>query len=214
MTRYKFFLSVEFIILCLIIPGIIIFGRFAPFMFAFLWGATLYALIIIRLYHFDGWRDIWRAETVTWDNLKPILGRWVLASLGMLVFCAFYDPERLFYIPKERPEIIPAIIFLYPLISALPQELIFCTFFFRRYRPFFGSGHWIVIASAVIFAYVHVLYINPVAPVLSLAGGVIFALTYLRHKSLALVTIEHGLYGNSLFLIGLGHYFYSGGVGG
>jgi len=213
MTRFKAILSLEFIILCLVIPGIIIFGRFAPYMFAFLWGATLYALIITRLYYFQGWKEIWRVEAVTWGNMKPILIRWILASIAMLIFAVFYDPERLFYIPKERPEIIPAILFLYPVISALPQEFIFCTFFFKRYEPFFGSGKWMIAASAMIFAYVHILYINPVAPILSLAGGILFALTYQKHKSLALVTIEHGLYGNALFLIGLGHYFYSGGVG-
>ena len=40
----------------------------------------------------------------------------------------------------------------------------------------------------------------------------IFASTYSKTKSLALVTIEHGLYGISLFLIGLGWYFYGGAV--
>ncbi len=69
-----------------------------------------------------------------------------------------------------------------------------------------------MIASAVMFAYAHLLYINPVAPTLSLLGGLIFASTYLKTKSLALVTIEHGLYGNVLFLIGLGYYFYGGNV--
>lgn len=69
-----------------------------------------------------------------------------------------------------------------------------------------------VAASAVTFAYAHCLYLNPIAPTLSLLGGVIFALTYLRTKSLATVTIEHGLYGDFLFFIGLGMYFYGGNV--
>lgn len=69
-----------------------------------------------------------------------------------------------------------------------------------------------IIASAITFAYVHMLYINPIAPILSFVGGIIFAQTYYKHRSLALVTIEHGLYGNFLFLLGLGWYFYSGSV--
>lgn len=108
---------------------------------------------------------------------------------------------------------IPFLMVLYPLISALPQEFIFCSFFFRRYEPFFGKAKLMIIASAIIFAYAHVLYINPIAPTLSFIGGLIFAYDYAKHKSLALVTIEHGLYGNALFLIGLGWYFYSGSVG-
>ena len=43
-------------------------------------------------------------------------------------------------------------------------------------------------------------------------AGLIFASTYAKSKSLALVTIEHGLYGNFLFFIGLGWYFYGGAI--
>lgn len=155
---------------------------------------------------------MWNWEAVTKDELKPIILRWVLASIGMIGFLYLYDPDRLFYIPLERPHIIPFLLLAYPVVSALPQEIIFCSFFFKRYEHYFGTGRKMVIASAIIFAYAHVLYINPVAPTLSLIAGLIFAYTYLKTKSLALVTIEHGLYGNSLFVIGLGWYFYSGSV--
>jgi len=214
MFKSKQFLVLEFILLCLAVPGYIILTRSAPFMFTFLWGATLYCLIIYRLFYYAGWKELWRFDAVTWENMKPILLRWVLAVMGMIGFLYFYNPAELFSLIKERPEIIPTIMLMYPILSALPQEFIFCSYFFRRYKPFFGDGKWIVLASTVIFAYVHILYINPVAPVLSFAGGLIFALTYVKHKSLALVTIEHALYGNALFLIGLGAYFYRGNVPG
>ncbi|MGQ0527507.1 MAG: hypothetical protein ACT4OY_05690 [Alphaproteobacteria bacterium] len=55
-------------------------------------------------------------------------------------------------------------------------------------------------ASAIVFAYAHVLFVNPVAPVFSFPGDLIFARTFAKHRSLALVTIGHGLYGNLLFL--------------
>jgi hypothetical protein len=64
----------------------------------------------------------------------------------------------------------------------------------------------------VTFAYVHVLFINWVAPPLSLIAGYIFATTYARTRSLSLVTFEHGLYGNSIFLIGLGWFFWGGSI--
>jgi membrane protease YdiL (CAAX protease family) len=208
----RFILIVEFLLLCIAVPGYIIFFRHAPYMFAFLWGAALYGFIVYRIFYFQGWRDLWRWETVTWENMKPILWRWGFAVFGMMVFLYFYNPEGMFSLAKNKPDILLYLLFLYPVLSALPQELIFCSFFFRRYKPFFGEGKGMVFASALVFAYAHVLYINPVAPVLSFAGGIIFALTYLKHKSLSLVTIEHALYGNALFLIGLGQYFYSGGV--
>jgi membrane protease YdiL (CAAX protease family) len=101
---------------------------------------------------------------------------------------------------------------LYPVLSALPQEFIFCTFFFWRYADFFKSERAMILASAVVFAYAHVLFINWVAPVLGFIAGLIFARTYAQSRSLALVTIEHGLYGNAVFLIGLGWYFFHGAV--
>lgn len=205
-------LIAEFILLIVIVPGIIMVNKWAIHMFNFLWAATVYGYLVMRLLYHDQLKEIWKWRAVTRDNLKPILVRWFFASIGMLIFIYFYDPNRVFGLFYYNPEIIPLLLFLYPVLSALPQEFLFCSFFFERYRDFFGDGQKMVIASAVMFAYAHCLYINPVAPTLSLIGGFIFASTYLKSKSLALVTIEHGLYGNSLFLVGLGYYFYGGSV--
>lgn len=202
----------ELLILCIIIPGIIIGMRLAPFMFAFLWGATGYCWLILRTRYKDVLCDVWQWRAVNFKNLKPILFRWIFASIGMWIFMLWYDPGRLFNVWQQRPEIIPVLMVSYPLISALPQEFVFCGFFFARYKPLFGNVRLMIFMSALTFAYAHCLYINPVAPPLSFLGGLIFASTYAKTKSLALVTIEHGLYGNSLFLIGLGWYFYSGAV--
>lgn len=206
------YLLTEFLILCIAVPGYIIVTKSAPFLFVFLWGAVLYGYFILKTSHHETIMHIWKWKAVNWGNLKPILIRWVLASIGMLGFIYFYDPSHMLFITRERPEILPYLLTLYPLLSALPQEFIFCSFFFCRYIRFFGRGKWMVAASTLVFAYAHVLYINPIAPTLSLLGGYIFATTYLKTKSLALVTIEHGLYGNALFVTGLGWYFYSGAV--
>jgi membrane protease YdiL (CAAX protease family) len=181
-------------------------------MFLFLWSAAIYCWAVLRFQHHEHLKGLWKWDAVTWENMKPILTRWVFASIGMLAFIYFYDPERVFFLVKERPQIIPFLLLMYPLLSALPQEFIFCSFFFERYKAFFKTQTVMIIASAVVFAYAHVLFINIVAPSLSLIAGVIFAMTYAKTKSLALVTIEHGLYGNVLFLVGLGWYFYGGAV--
>jgi membrane protease YdiL (CAAX protease family) len=138
--------------------------------------------------------------------------RWLLASAGIIAFTALYDPARLFGLFYNAPDIIPRILVLYPILSALPQELIFCSFFFFRYADFFHKPGMMVLASALVFAYAHMLFINPIAPTLGFIAGLIFADTYQKTKSLALVTIEHGLYGNVLFLSGLGWYFYHGAI--
>ncbi|MBI1327847.1 MAG: CPBP family intramembrane metalloprotease [Alphaproteobacteria bacterium] len=204
-------LVIEFTLLCVALPGYIIATRSAAYMFFFLWLATLYCFFIYRYTHFESWHKLWGWGAVTWQNLKPILLRFAAVCVFLVAFTYFYDPERFFFLAKEKPEIIPRIFLLYPLLSALPQEFIFCTFFFARYAVFF-KGWGLILASALTFAYAHVLFINPIAPTFSFAAGVIFALTYMKHKSLALVTIEHGLYGNALFLTGLGWYFHGGDV--
>ena len=206
------FLLIEFILLCICLPTFIIVYRQAPFMFAYLWGAATYCFLSLYFKNKAVIQNLWNWEAVTWKNLKPILIRWIFASIGMLAFIYFYDPAKLFIIFYERPLLIPFLLVMYPILSALPQEFIFCSFFFERYKPFFQTQTIMIIASAIVFAYAHVLFINWVAPTLSLIAGLIFAMTYAKTKSLALVTIEHGLYGNVLFLVGLGWYFFGGAI--
>lgn len=208
----KTYLMAEFVLLCIGVPTIMIIWTYAPFMFAFLWGATLYCYIVYRNTYSKRAKALWRWHVVTWDNLKPMLIRWVIASIAMLAFTYYFVPDKLFNIFHRNPSLIPWLMVMYPVLSALPQEFIFCNFFFRRYEPFFGRGKLMIFMSALVFAFAHMLYINPIAPTISFIGGLIFADTFARHRSLALVTIEHGLYGNTLFLVGLGWYFYSGAV--
>lgn len=205
-------LLLEFILICVVLPSIIIAWRLAPFMFLFLWGTCLLCFLIYRRCCFEGWRKLWNWEAVTKGALKPILIRWALCSIGMLAFIYFYDPARMFGLLINRPYFVPFLFVLYPVLSALPQEFIFCSYFFSRFKPLFKTEQAQVIASAIVFAYAHMLFINWVAPLLSFIAGLIFARTYADSKSLALVTIEHGLYWNVLFLVGLGWYFYGGAV--
>ncbi len=209
---HRTYIALEFLILCVLIPALIIYYTWAPLMFRFLYGGALYAFIILKLTDGRRFKTLWNWQAVSWNNLKPILIRLGFACIGMVMFLIWYDPDRLFSLLYERPSFVPVLLVAYPILSAFPQELVFCTFFFARYHIFFKTEKRLIVASAIVFAYAHILYINPVAPALSLLGGLVFAMTYAKTKSLALVTIEHGLYGNALFLIGLGWYFYSGAV--
>jgi uncharacterized membrane protein YqhA len=211
MNNLKFRLVIEFAILCLILPSIIILFKLAPKMFFFLWAVAIICWFLYK-HTPDRQQNLWKWDCVSLENLKPILIRFIISVIGMLIFIYFYAPEKMFGFIKYKPELWSVVMFVYPIVSALPQEFIFCTFFFARFKPLFGNERNLIIASSIVFAYAHVLYINPVAPILSLFGGYIFASTYTKHKSLALVTIEHALYGNALFTIGLGYYFYGGAV--
>lgn len=204
------YLAVEMFLLCAVLPTYIIVFKKAVFMLPFLWGTALVCWLIYRRSHHEQLKTIWKWRAVNGKNLTPILVRWIICSALIVAFTYFYDPAKMFNIILKNPSFVPKLMIFYPIFSALPQEFIFCTFFFDRYAPFFQTDRAKIIASAIVFAYAHVLYINPIAPALSLIGGLIFAATYAKTKSLALVTIEHGLYGNVLFLSGLGWYFWSG----
>lgn len=216
LTRFAHLLLIlEFLILCIGLPSIVIFYRLAPFMFAFLWGATLYCWFIFRVvrHHHETLKTLWKWEAITPESLRIIIPRWIIACVAMTVFIYYYDPDRMFGLFDRMPIWgVPLLVVMYTFLSALPQEFIFCTFFFDRYKRWFKTDRARIIASAIVFAYAHVLFINPVAPALSLIAGLIFASTYARTRSLALVTLEHGLYGGWLFIVGLGWYFYGGAV--
>lgn len=117
-----------------------------------------------------------------------------------------------FILPRERPWLYAALMVGYPLVSVYPQEIIYRGFFFHRYAPAFRSQNLAVVANAVAFGWAHIIFHNPVAVVLTLAGGVFFATTYLRTRSLLAAAAEHSLYGCLLFTLGLGWYFYGGSV--
>lgn len=182
-------------------------------MFGSLWAATLYGFVLmIRLRDID-WKKEIGLSAINWQNMRPVLIRWFIATILICIFTAWYEPDRLFFIPREAPHVMIFLILLYPILSALPQEFVFCSFFMRRYGQFLKSDWMKILASAIVFGYAHMLFINWVAPVFSFMGGLIFAQTYLKTRSLALVTLEHSLYGNSIFIAGIGYYFYSGGIG-
>jgi membrane protease YdiL (CAAX protease family) len=66
--------------------------------------------------------------------------------------------------------------------------------------------------NAFCFGYMHIIFHNWVAVVLTIIGGFLFAVTYNKTRSTLLVSIEHSLFGCLIFTIGLGEFFYKGTV--
>jgi membrane protease YdiL (CAAX protease family) len=126
----------------------------------------------------------------------------------LLAFTAFMIPDHLFSL-LQKPDRWVMVIFLYPVLSALPQEIIFRSFIFRRFAPLFTPTQ-LSIASALAFGWAHIILMNWVAVVFSFLGGLLFTDTYRKTRSLAAVCFEHALYGCYIFTIGLGFYFYHG----
>jgi membrane protease YdiL (CAAX protease family) len=121
-----------------------------------------------------------------------------------------FAPELLFSFVKKSPGFWALVMVLYPLLSVYPQELIFRGYFFHRYHALFGAGWTMIAASALAFGFVHIALGNWLSVVLSTIGGFLFALTYQQSGSLLLACVEHAFFGNFIFTIGLGQFFYHG----
>ncbi|MEM7144513.1 MAG: CPBP family intramembrane glutamic endopeptidase [Verrucomicrobiota bacterium] len=150
-------------------------------------------------------------------GLKKELGRILLLLLVLtsvpVIYLALTEPERLFAFPRRALVTWVFVMVLYPILSAYPQEIIFRTFFFHRYRELFKSERMMIIASALAFGLAHVFLANWIAPVFATAGGLLFGWTYARSQSTLAAGLEHALWGNVLFTTGLGWYFYAGSIG-
>ncbi|MDZ7660425.1 CPBP family intramembrane glutamic endopeptidase [Fodinibius sp.] len=141
---------------------------------------------------------------------KTILLRLLIIAPGLLGLAWLLHPEDLFAFPLERPWIWMLVMVLYPFFSALPQEFIYRTFFFHRYKDFFYFKNSDILLSALAFSFLHIVYGNWLAVALSFGGGILFGMTYKRTQSLFWVAMEHVIYGWLIFTLGLGRYFYEG----
>ena len=111
---------------------------------------------------------------------------------------------------RRQPAFWALVMAAYPVLSVYPQGVLYRAFFFERYAPLF-PGRWaMIVASAAAFGFLHIIFRNPLAPALTLAGGLLFAWRYAETGSLATSSLEHALYGCWLFTVGLGRYFYHG----
>ena len=169
-------------------------------------------LAVLLLLSYDSTFDSGRL--FTWGHVRLYLGTLLvrdalcLAVLGVGV--RLFAPELLFSLVKRTPLFWVVIMLLYPLLSVYPQELIYRAFCFHRYEPLFGSGRVMVVASALAFGFVHIIFGNWLAVGLCVTGGLLFAVTYQSSGSLLLACLDHAIFGNFIFTIGLGRFFYHG----
>jgi membrane protease YdiL (CAAX protease family) len=132
----------------------------------------------------------------------------LIAVPCMIALFWLIKPEAMFSLMRQHTGMWLLIMVLYPFLSAFPQELVYRAFFFERYRPLFGQGYGMILASVSLFSFGHILFHNWTAILLSFVGGWLFARTYQRTSSLYLTTVEHSLYGWAAFTIGYGPFFF------
>jgi uncharacterized protein len=202
-------LALEFLFLFLALPVLIYFRVLPNFPIPYLLFIGLIAYFVLRRDRTFDSANLFSFRGIG-SQLQALLLRDAifLVLLGLAV--RLFAPQLLFTLVKSSPRFWALIMILYPLLSVLPQELLYRAFFFHRYQPLFGSGWTMLVASAVAFGFAHIILGNWIAVALCTIGGLLFALTYQRSGSLLLVCIDHALFGNFIFTIGLGRFFYHG----
>ena len=144
-------------------------------------------------------------------QLKPIILRFAIGGLCLSGIVYLIAPDQFLALPKNNLELWFAVILLYPLLSVLPQELIYRTFLFQRYSSLIRENPiHMIIMSAVLFSLSHLVFNNWQVLVLTAFGGLMLSYTYHRSKSVICVSFEHAIWGNLSFTIGLGEYFSGG----
>jgi membrane protease YdiL (CAAX protease family) len=151
---------------------------------------------------------LWNAPALRahlWDVVAAML---VTAPL-LYALVRWLAPDEAFALVRRRPRLWLLILVAYPIVSVYPQELLYRAWLFHRLQPLGVGMAGRIALSAIAFSWGHVFFPAPrVAMLLTLAGGVLFAWHYEVAQSLLVPSLEHALFGDLLFTIGLGQYFY------
>jgi membrane protease YdiL (CAAX protease family) len=164
----------------------------------------IYLFILIKHKKFNR-KIFWFNSFKNWTQMfKRVTVFFVLSVIAVIIFM----PENLFIIPRTNPLLFTLIFIFYPIWSAYPQELIYRAYFYHRFSSVFKNERLLIIINALLFSFSHMIFNNWIAIVLTFFGSLLFSYIYKKSNSLMVTFMEHALYGNIIFTVGLGKYFY------
>ena len=194
--------KLEFFFIFLIIPSTIFFLDSSIIIFLTLYLVSILSLVIL---YFD--------KTFLFTSLKKKIDwKFVIIFSVIFFFLGFFyvllvDKNLLFIFPKTNFKLWLIVIFIYPILSVIPQELVYRVFFFQRYFPNINRFYFPVFLNLVVFAYGHLVFSNMHAIIITAIVSPIFTYAYLK-KSFLTCVILHTLGGQIIFTLGLGKYFF------
>ena len=144
---------------------------------------------------------------------KLILGCSALVAAVCSAAVLILLPQNFLDLPLYDKAVWFVVLGAYPLLSALPQELIYRVLFFERYGALFPGTLAAVAANGAAFGFGHLLYMQSITIALTASWGALIAWAYLtRGRSVLLTWVLHSISGWLIFTSGLGTYFHSGAV--
>lgn len=140
-----------------------------------------------------------------------MLGRFACFAAALSAALFLYKPEALLKFPRQRTGLWALVMLLYPLVSVMSQGIVYRAFYTLRYASVFPAALQ-TLAGAAVFSFAHLAYANAFALAFTFVGGFFFLTSYRRTGSLLFSNLEHALYGDFLFTIGWGEYFFHAGT--
>ena len=138
-----------------------------------------------------------------------VLLRFLICGALLALLLAWRAPKLFFSFPRANPVFWTVVMIAYPVISVYPQGILYRAFYLHRYAECFPERLRLP-AGALAFSFAHILFGNLYAPLFTFFGGLLFLDSYRRTHSLLFSGLEHSLYGDFLFTIGWGAFFYEG----
>lgn len=158
-------------------------------------------------------RRLWNTAPLG-SQLGAILSIFLVVAAVLWAGVHWLAPKLEWSFARQHPAFWAMVMVLYPILSVYPQGVLYRAFFLHRYvglLPATPAGEVaLLVASGAAFGFLHIIFRNPLAVVLTFFGGILFAWRYKETGSLAVSSFEHALYGCWLFTVGLGQYFYHG----
>lgn len=205
--KKRIYLSIEFAILFFGIPALIYLDQDFIRPSIIILPALILIFFLLRRSSDFAWKEL-----ISWSvPRKTILCNVLIILLSaflMLGYVWIFDRDNLFNLPRANIWIYLALCIFYPVFSAYGQEIIYRTFLSRRYKPLFPLGWQFVLASALSFSFMHIVYYDPVSMILTFMGGLYFAQVYWQTRSVLFTSVLHGIFGIMIFGVGLGQYFW------
>lgn len=206
--RARFFEWLELCLLFIALPFLLSLGTPAALRRSVLFIACFYALF--RLRGKVNWRWLWGRPWQGWWRGPVIRG--AIAAAGLLCWVLFFDKGEFLNFPRQRPFLWLVVMILYPVLSVVPQEIIYRVFIFSGHRNALPTMGLRVLVSAVLFGWLHVIYAGYFAIFSSALAGLAIGVSYNLHEgkkgAIWPIILEHALYGQLVFTLGLGKYFY------
>jgi CAAX protease family protein len=209
-THRNQLLWLEFVALYVLAPLILAFLLPPEMMLTVL---ALFTLLGCWLLHRTAGFD-WRRLLVGWSTIpaKVLVVFIAVTVVSCFSLVALFFPWRMLELPLNQTLVWLGILAFYPLLSVLPQEVVFRPLFFDRYGGLFPGIEVAVALNAVVFSLAHLMYWHWIVLAMTFAGGVIFGWAYGVKRNFPLALVMHAIAGQIIFTSGLGYLFYSGGV--